>query len=88
MPAKGIAVTLDRGLLDRADKLLPHFRENSPAVLKYARLTRTSIVNIALERGLQLLEEEIALMSSEDVPPISPSEWRKVGVTDESSKTE
>ena len=83
MPPKGISVALDRELLKRADALLPYFRKNVPTWMKYAKLSRVSIVNIALERGLQLLEEEVALMTSEDAPPISPSEWRKVGVTDE-----
>ena len=83
MAAKGISVALDRELLKRADALLPHFKQNIPTWMKYAQLSRTSIVNIALERGLQLLEEETALMNSEDAPPISPSAWRKAHGSDE-----
>ena len=83
MPPKGISVALDRTLLERADALLPYFRKNVPSWMKYAKLSRVSIVNIALERGLQRLEEEISLMNSEDAPPISPTAWRKAHGPDE-----
>jgi len=55
--ANDIAVKLPAELVERADLLVPVFKE-VPEMRVWSRVTRTAVIRLALLRGLESLEAE------------------------------
>ena len=74
-----IAVKLPSELVERADQLVPVFKE-VPEMRVWSRVTRTAVIRLALLRGLESLEAEFVADQGETDRPSYVGTWDEESV--------
>jgi DNA invertase Pin-like site-specific DNA recombinase len=62
---KGQPVKLPGELLNRIDSMVPRL-ERFPEIMAYGRVSRTAVIRLALTRGLQVLDRELAQLEDKE----------------------